>query len=91
MTSSPAREGFEYGAFLSYVHQDQRWGKWLQRILETDRNRGVWSASRHRAAQSRGGWGPSFATAAVKQPYRSGAPMLRCGGNENASEYAQIK
>jgi len=29
--------GFKYWAFISYSHQDERWGRWLHRALETYR------------------------------------------------------
>ncbi len=37
MATTPSNEGSRYSAFLSYSHQDGRWGKWLQRALETYR------------------------------------------------------
>ncbi len=37
MTNASSSEGRKYSAFLSYSHQDERWGRWLQRALETYR------------------------------------------------------
>jgi len=34
MANTPSSDRRSYGAFLSYSHQDERWGSWLQRALE---------------------------------------------------------
>jgi hypothetical protein len=37
MANAPSSDQRSYGAFLSYSHQDERWGRWLQRALESYR------------------------------------------------------
>lgn len=37
MSVAESEFGFRYWAFISYSHQDQAWGRWLQRALETYR------------------------------------------------------
>jgi len=35
--NAPQAQGFGYRAFISYSHQDQAWGQWLHRAIETYR------------------------------------------------------
>ena len=35
MPAEPTSEEFKYKAFISYSHQDKKWGDWLHKSLET--------------------------------------------------------